>query len=230
MHRRPPPRNERELLLRAEALSGATLGEVAQALGGALDQEPRRAKGRIGQLLEHALGATGGSSPTPDFPELGIELKSVPVDSRGQPRQSTFVCSIAALELAYEEWFSSRARRKLAHVLWVPIDCIPTRLADRVIGRPHLWRPSPHQERALREDWEELAGLIAAGAIDQLDAHRGRYLQVRPKAADGRARACAPGPEDTTLSAVPRGFYLRATFTREILCQDGPGRREHVPG
>jgi len=214
-----PPRSTAELALRAEALTGRTLSELADALGVELPTEPKRAKGAVGQLIERALGACGGCAPGPDFAALGVELKTIPVGADGRPRESTFVCTIAPFEIAYEEWPSSRVRAKLSCVLWVPIALAP----PRRIQRPRLWRPSPAQERALREDWEELAGLVATGALEQLTAHRGRVLQVRPKAAHGRVRTLAPGPEETPLFALPRGFYLRARFTAGILADLEPG-------
>jgi DNA mismatch repair protein MutH len=212
-----PPRCAGELALRADALAGRSLGELACALGVPLPTDSRRGKGVAGQLCERALGASAGSHPVPDFAGLGVELKTVPLAPDGKPRESTFVCSIAALEIDKEEWPSSRVRRKLAHVLWVPIEAAPVPLARRRFGRARLWQPSPAEEELLRSDWEELAGLIAIGRMGELTAHRGRVLQVRPKAAHARVRAFAPGPDETTLETLPRGFYLRAAFTQRIL-------------
>jgi DNA mismatch repair protein MutH len=90
-------------------------------------------------------------------------------------------------------------------------------LAERRIGRALLWQPSAQQEADLRADWEELAGLLGAGAVCEMTAHRGRFLQIRPKAADGSERGSMPGPDDTTVETVPRGFYLRSSFTERIL-------------
>jgi len=207
-----PPRSTEELALRAQALCGRTLSELAQALGVAVPDRSRK-KGAAGQLIERALGARAGSAPRPDFEPLGIELKTIPVDEKGWPCESTFVCTIAPFEIAYEEWPTSRVRAKLSHVLWVPI---LAHSPHRILAS-RLWRPSPAQEQVLREDWEELAGLVAIGAIDELTAHRGRALQVRPKAAHARVRSLAPGPDGTPRLALPRGFYLRARFTGHIL-------------
>jgi DNA mismatch repair protein MutH len=215
--RRPPPRDLAELVLRAQALEGRTLGELARALGSPLPPDPRRAKGIAGQLVERALGADGGSAAAPDFARLGVELKTIPVDGALRPRESTFVATIAPLAIAGESWPTCRVRRKLSHVLWVPITAWASCAGDRVFGAPRLWRPSPAEERVLCEDWEELAGLVAIGRIDEITGHRGRFLQIRPKAAHGRVRSFAPGPDEVTRPALPRGFYLRAVFTACIL-------------
>ena len=219
MRQLAPPRSLDELLRRAAALDGLRVGELARRVGLALPAEPRSAKGHLGRLLELALGADAGNRDEPDFRELGVELKSVPLDRLGRVRESTFVCSLDLARAGREEWELSRVRRKLACVLWFPVQALPFALADRYLGTARLWRPSPGQETLLRADWEELMGHVATGRIEELSAHLGQALQVRPKAPDGRARVNCLGPEGETLPVVPRGFYLRARFTEAVLWQ-----------
>jgi DNA mismatch repair protein MutH len=214
------PKSETELLERARALSGMTLGELSNRRGVVVPPELRRAKGWAGALLERQLGATSASRAEPDFADLGIELKSLPVDRSGHPVESTFVCSIPLTEIGEVEWESSWVRRKLARVLWVPIEgerAIPP--SERRIGEPLLWSPSPNEERDLRFDWEELVGLIGLGDVEAVTGHRGRYLQVRPKAAHGRVRRLGVDRAGARLLALPRGFYLRTVFTAHLLAQ-----------
>lgn len=212
------PRSLDELLARAAGLHGATIGGVAERCGVALDRQPWGHKGRVGELIERALGASAQSLDLPDFPQLGVELKTVPLDALGHVRESTFVCTIDLTRAAHEAWESSRLWGKLRCVLWVPVEPAGSApLALRRIGRPLLWRPSAAQEALLRADWTALMGLIAVGGIEELSAHLGEVLQVRPKAAHGRVRTPAPGPEGEELAAMPRGFYLRARFTEGLL-------------
>ncbi|MFB0975307.1 MAG: DNA mismatch repair protein MutH, partial [Tolumonas sp.] len=42
-------------------------------------------------------------------------------------------------------------------------------------------------------------------------------LQLRPKAASGRSLTLAIGKDGTLIQTRPRGFYLRSTFTRQLL-------------
>jgi DNA mismatch repair protein MutH len=173
-----------------------------------------RTKGKVGVLVERALGATGGSSATHDFPELGIELKTIPLDCRGRVTESTYVCTLSLAEADRAEWETSWVRRKLAHVLWVPVVGSD---GERRFGSPLLWRPTAEQESVLRADFEDIVGAIGMGAIERLTARDGRFLQLRPKAAHGRVRTRAPGWDGDVLETVPRGFYLRARFTAAIL-------------
>jgi len=214
------PADEAELLQRAAALAGLRLGELAQHLGAAVPLDLRRAKGFVGGLLERALGASAGSLPQPDFPELGIELKTLPVDRSGAPLESTFVCTIPLGEIGQVEWADSRVRRKLSQVLWIPVEGERgIAVAERRIGQALLYRLPPEDEAVLRADWEELAGVIGRGHVEALTGHLGKYLQIRPKAAHSRARRLGFDADGAPFAALPRGFYLRASFTGAILAR-----------
>ena len=180
----------------------------------------RRDKGWIGQLVERALGATGGPRELCDFPHLGVELKTIPVDGGGRPRESTWVC-VAPLDGSLaRSWDRSRVCRKLARVLWVPIrgEGPP---GERVVDRPRLWRPTAAQEARLRADWEALAELIELGEWWQLTARHGQVLQVRPKAASSRELVWVLDEDASWVRTNPRGFYLRRSFTAEVLATRG---------
>ena len=220
--RYPPPESEAELRLRAQALAGRTLTELSAALGYSIAGEGVRTKGRVGELIERALGASAGSAAVPDFPRLGIELKTIPLDPRGKPLESTFVCSISVAEADEAEWVSSWAREKLSHVLFVPVIEPPCVGGERRLGAPLFWRPTAEQDGVLRADFDDLMGLIGAGGIERLSARDGRWLQIRPKAAHGRVRTVAYGDEGERIDTVPRGFYLRARFTHALL--DDPAK------
>src|SRR5262249_7328281 len=96
------------------------LVELAEQLAISVPQDLKRNKGWQGQLLETALDATALTKSEPDFEHLGIELKTLPIDAQGKPRESTFVCT-ASLSKVELTWRTSHVYRKLAHVLWCPI-------------------------------------------------------------------------------------------------------------
>jgi DNA mismatch repair protein MutH len=212
------PRSVAELLARAHALAGHTVADLAARLTVPLPAGQARAKGLVGSLLERALGADRAPGAAVDFAALGVELKTIPCDRRGRPRESTFVCTAQLRELAEGDWQRSRVRRKLARVLLVPIESAPgLALGARRIGCARLWEPSADEAAVLRADWEELAGWIGRGEGEQITAHVGRYLQLRPKARDGRELRPGRDEHGAPLRARPRGFYLRASFTATIL-------------
>lgn len=215
-----PPESEAELLRRADALAGEALRVVAARVGMPVPPNLRRHKGWVGALVERALGADAGSRATPDFQRLAIELKTIPVDGRGRPVESTFVCTIPLSEIGDVEWEASWVRCKLARVLWIPVEGDP-RIApgDRRLGTPLLWSPNDEELEALRFDWEELSGLIGRGGLERITGHLGRVLQVRPKARNAAVRRRGRDADGAVIDAPPRGFYLRARFTQSILAR-----------
>lgn len=214
----PPPRTTSELLARASAISGLRLADVAAQLDWAVPADLRRHKGWIGRLVEAALGADAANDSRADFTELGIELKTIPVDRTGGPRESTFVCSVPLAQPDAFCWETSRTRAKLQQVLWIPVLAETTRaLADRLIGSPLLWSPSAEQEQRLADDWREHLDVIRRGRVDDITAHDGRVLQIRPKGATSESTTWGVGPGGTSMLTQPRAFYLRTSFTASIL-------------
>ncbi|MCS5712517.1 DNA mismatch repair endonuclease MutH [Candidatus Berkiella aquae] len=212
-----PPSSEKELLERAFALAGKTLGDLSREWNQTLPDSLVYAKGWIGQLLEKALGAQAGSLDQPDFIDLGIELKTLPITENGHPCESTFLCSVT-LPNHERDFYQSRAWHKLARILWIPVLMLPDRsIPQRRIGTPLLWSPSEHLAATLQQDWEEIIELITLGHFDQLDAHKGQYLQIRPKAANSKTLIKVVNHTGETISIVPKGFYLRVELTKTII-------------
>ncbi len=166
-------------------------------------------------LLEKALGATGASRAEPDFPALGIELKSIPVDENGRPLESCFVASLdlSAVDL---RWETSAVRKKLARVAWVAVQGsagIP--LAQRRCGAALFWSPSAAEEEALRGDYQDIVELLQDGV--RVTARTGTVLQLRPKGRDARDLRWSIDEEGLEARTAPRAFYLRRSFTEALL-------------
>lgn len=213
-----PPQTIDELLARARALSGRSLADVAADLGLYVGVDGVRTKGKFGGVLEAALGAHGGAGKVHDFPDLRVELKSVPVDATGKPKESTYVCTFSVADAEREEWATSWVKQKLSCVLFVPLWVGEGEGAEaRTVCEPVLWKPNEAQESVLHSDFDDIVGLVGMGGIEELTAHEGRWLQVRPKARDGTKSAIAYGEDGDRIATVPRGFYLRTKLTEAIL-------------
>jgi len=212
-----PPQTLEALWERAQDLAGRTVGELAERCQREVPDSGKHAKGLVGQLVEQCLGSDARNLDGPDFQKLCVELKTIPLARDGRPRESTFVCSISLGEVDTADWKRSRVFRKLQRVLWVPVESdLSLPLSARRIGHPRLWSPSEEQEALLRHDWEDSIGLIGSGQLEQISAHLGQVLQVRPKAANSRVRTT--GMDDLGfVRTLPLGFYLRPTFTQEIM-------------
>jgi len=215
-----PPKTQHELLERTRTIAGLTLAELAHRQQQAVPAELLHAKGWVGQLIEQALGASAASRAEPDFTELGIELKTIPLNARGLPKETTYVCTVPLNESA-TSWQASWIRRKLNHVLWLPIEADPKLpLPQRRIGSACLARLTAQQDQQLKQDWLEHMELITTGRINEINAQHGTYLQVRPKAADHKVLRDTTDENGHVLKTLPRGFYLRTSFTAEILTQN----------
>lgn len=199
-------------------MAGKTLQQIAGKLHCATPEKLTGNKGWIGEIIEQYLGANAGSSPEPDFTHIGVELKTLPIGKNGKPKESTFVCIASLLPEENSCWENSLVKRKLSRVLWVPVEgetSIP--LPQRRIGNSFLWSPGPAQEKILREDWEELINMVLTGQLEQITARYGRYLQIRPKAQNARSLRMGINADGEILQTLPRGFYLRTSFTATIL-------------
>jgi len=214
-----PPKSEHELLERTHSIAGLTIAELAQRHQQTVPDDLLHAKGWVGQLIEQSLGADAGSRAEPDFVELGIELKTIPLNANGQPKETTYVCTVPLNEVA-TSWEDSWIRQKLSRVLWLPIEASPDlAIGQRHIGSAVLTELSPQQDQQLKQDWLEHMELITTGRINEINAHFGTYLQVRPKAANNKALRDATDEDGENIKTLPRGFYLRTNFTAEILKQ-----------
>lgn len=202
---------------RCYAIAGKTIGELASQFKLTPPSSLHRAKGWIGQLLEQALGATAKSKPTPDFEQLGIELKTLPIDSNWQPTESTYVCVLNPEDTS-KGWHNSLVKKKLSHVLWIPIQAAATQaISNRRIGLPIFWQPTTIEEKILQQDWEELMEMYCLGHTLELSAKFGTYLQVRPKAANNKSQINVLDDMGNAIYTVPKGFYLRTLLTKKIL-------------
>lgn len=215
-----PPEDEASLLARAQDLAGLTLETLADRAGLPMPADLKRDKGWVGMLLEWHLGASAGSKAEQDFAHLGIELKTIPIDAQGKPLETTFVCVAPLTGNSGVTWLTSHVRHKLARVLWIPVEGgreIPLR--ERRVGAPLLWSPDAQEDEMLRQDWEELMDMIVLGRVEQITARHGAWLQIRPKAANSKALTEGIGDHGQPIMTLPRGFYLKKSFTGPLLAR-----------
>ncbi len=212
------PTNKQELMERANSLAGMTIQQLANKMNIDVPESLVHAKGWFGTLLEQYLGAEAASAPKPDFINLDIELKTIPIDENGKPKESTYICVAQLDPIALSSWENSLVHHKLAHVLWIPFEASKTiPIALRRIGTPVLWKPDTRQKKQLKEDWQELCDMIVLGEVDKISASMGTCLQIRPKAANAASLTIDKNQSEANSLTLPRGFYLRPSFTHSIV-------------
>lgn len=164
------------------------------------------------------MGADAANSSRADFAALDIELKTIPVDRQGRPRETTFVCSVPLARPDEMCWETSRTRAKLSQVLWIPVlSGDDLAIADRLVGSPLLWSPTTEEEQLLARDWREHLDVIRRGHVDEITACDGRALQIRPKGATAESTTWSVDGDGNAVLTQPRAFYLRTWFTSSLL-------------
>lgn len=223
----PPARSREGLLAHARALVGARLADLADDLGMPVPVGGVRSKGWSGQIIERELGGGEQTGRGPDFADLGVELKTVPVDARLVPLESTCICQIDPVAILDESWARSAVRHKLSTVLWVALE-VPAaaranvasarHVGDRRVAAVRLWSPSAAEDEALRQDFELFVErYFRPGRAEQITGHVGALMQVRPKGRNARDTRLAPGPAGELVRVGKCGFYLRPGFVGELL-------------
>ena len=208
------------LLRHARALIGVNLADLADGLGLPAPAGRVRTKGWSGQIIERELGVDTGGARGPDFAALGIELKTVPVDARQEPLESTAVCQIDPIAIAADSWATSYVRHKLGRVLWVALQVPgPTApVGERTVAAVCLWSPSPEEEAVLAADFEGFVrDYFRRGRAAEITGHQGRALQVRPKGRDAADLRRAYDAGGNPVQIGKCGFYLRPAFVGRIL-------------
>jgi DNA mismatch repair protein MutH len=228
--KKTPPANEVELLKRCTGIEGLTFLQLASAYSIAIPDHPVQRKGWVGKLIEDALGATAGALSLPDFNHLGIELKTIPVNQSGNPAESTFITTIPLLTVHKQKWETSQCYQKLKRVLWVPVEGdknIP--FYHRRIGQCILWSPNQEETASLCRDWHELTLMIRLGRLDEINSTYGEFLQIRPKGANAKSLCYATDEQGRRIQTLPRGFYLRPSFTKKIILNSAVEFRLNAP-
>jgi len=212
------PESESELEARVIELAGRKISHLANDIHWPVPVDLKHDKGWIGQLLEVHLGASAGNLSEPDFQNLGIELKTIPLTAKHKAKETTYVCTVPLLNHIGLSWENSCVYNKLSKVLWLPIEADPSiPIGERKVGRGFIWSPSEEEMDNIKNDWEEFMDLISMGQVETITAHLGEYLQIRPKAANASAVTTGIGQNGMRKQTLPRGFYLRTSFTNKIL-------------
>ena len=212
------PKTVNELLNKCDSINGLSFLQLSNLLNFKIPILPIHRKGWLGKAMEIILGTDAGNQSLPDFQHLNIELKTIPVNLRYYPCESTFITHIPLGSVHQQSWLNSQCYAKLKCILWIPVEGdITIPFIQRRIGKAFLWTPTVEQELVLANDWQELTNMISMGYLDEIHAGIGEYLQIRPKAANSKSLCHAFDRNGNKTLTMPRGFYLRALFTKTLL-------------
>jgi DNA mismatch repair endonuclease MutH len=201
---------ETKILGLLEPFVGATFDRLAVAMGRA-DKGGKAAVATIVRALvgEKAVGRSG------DFARFGIELKIVPVNSRGRLVERMSFPAFVHEELIFETWPDSDLLGRLNRLLIVPVHREKgSPLAGTTLGRPFFWSPTEEELDGIAGEWEAVRNLIATGRAEDLPrASQTRFVHARTHGRDSTDREPAPGGLDVTK----KSFWLNDRYVERIL-------------
>lgn len=213
-----PPESFEALIERLNRITGLSISEIAADLNVNLPISTTRGKGFTGELLEVVLGASAKNQSIPDFPELGLELKTLPIDQNFKPLESTFVCHAPLMNVRDLRFENSPLYAKIKRVLFILIDGTKgLEYSEKYIRGYFFYTPTENDLLTLKKDFDELYELIKTGEVESITARIGHIVQLRPKGADGTALTQAIGKDGQIIMTRPRGFYIRRSFTQELI-------------
>ena len=88
---------------------------------------------------------------------------------------------------------------------------------DRVIAGYFFFTPNEAQFNQIKSDYDELYEMIKTGHVESINARIGQIMQLRPKCANGKALTDCIGIDGEIIKTRPRGFYMRRSFTKELI-------------
>lgn len=216
----PEPTTLEELEQRLQRLLGRSIAELSQL---ALLQAPNNsngAKGYVGLLIELFLGAHAHNLPGPDFMSLGIELKTMPVGFDFMPQENTFICNADLAPRDFVPFTQSALYQKLQHILFVlilaPQNSRLTLGERRVLGYFFFNLP-PDVRQTIETDYNEFQELLLAGHAPEINGTMGTIVKLSPHATKANELVQVTDSEGESTYTKPRGYYLRASFTRQLL-------------
>lgn len=213
-----PPKTFEELIEKLNFIVGKSLTELAEFAKLPVPIDPLHGKGFTGELIEKCLGASAANQSIPDFPELGVELKSIPVDDNLNPLESTFLCYAPLTGIRHYQFESSPLYSKIARVLFVLVRASrELDFNERIVVGYFFYSPSREELATVREDFNELYELVKTGNVERINARIGQIIQMRPKGANGKVLTECIGKNGEIIKTRPRGFYMRRAFTQKLI-------------
>ena len=214
------PASAESILEFAKRLTGKTLAEVVDI---SKVVENNTNKGDLGSMVERLyFGYRPNSSPMPDFPEAGVELKTTGVNRKSsggfEAKERLVLGSINYSELVQEEWQNSSlmAKCRTMLILFYLYDKNLAITQRRFIPAPVLFEFPERDLVQIRLDWEIIHGKVASGRAHEISESDTYYLSACRKGSGGSAEKLKTQP-NSTVSAKARAFALKVKYVNQII-------------
>ena len=203
-------------------LLGHTLAQAVAAVDPSVDLNAieHDGKGGLGQLVEkYYFGYEPNSSPEPDFPEAGVELKVSPLKKGSKNKyiiKERLVCDmIDYFTLVEEQFEDSRFFRKSALMLIIfYLHTTGCKRRDLKFIYSVLWQIKDKDLLIIKEDFKIIRDKVRRGLAHELSEGDTMYLGACRKGQKGQVPRKQPFSE---IQANARAFSLKPSYMRTIL-------------
>ena len=176
-------------------------------------------RGSFGTALEtFYFKIPQNSSAQVDFPKIGLELKSTPMQLRkGQfvAKERLVISMINFHSIVDENWDEASLLKKLRKVLIMSylyeagVNPVDYRILSSMI-----WSPPKEDMDQFRRDWEKIREMVIAGKAHLISSSDTLYLEACTKAANSKVQRTQPFSSDL---AKPRAWALKRAYVNSIL-------------
>lgn len=212
------PENLNSILQYAYLLKDKTLREVCQDK---IENHGIKGKGNFGQVLEkHYFGYDLNSDSSPDFPDVGLELKASPLKTLKnksiRSKERLVLNIINYMEVHKEEFKSSSFWKKNSHLLLVfYLHDNEKDFLDYVIKLVDDWKYPSNDLQIIKKDWETIQNKIKQGQAHEISEGDTFYLGACTKGATA-AKSLREQPFNT-VKAKQRAFSLKQGYVNHII-------------
>ncbi|WP_058269919.1 Sau3AI family type II restriction endonuclease [Olsenella massiliensis] len=180
---------------------------------------PVSRRGSLGNFVEEKYFLYApNSDPRPDFPKVGIELKTTPMkrlkDQSLSAKERLVISMIDYHSVVNEDFEHSHFLDKARNILLLaylyekekdPLD-FEFVLAD-------LWGIPEDDLPQIKRDWETVVGKVREGRAEDISGSDTLYLEACTKATNSRKRTTQPF---SAIPAKPRAWALKASYMTAV--------------
>ena len=206
------PANRKSIVEYAHKLVGRTLRDSCDVDS---FSSKKGNKGKLGQAIEYCyFEYEPNSAQEPDFPEVGLELKTNPVkrkkDKTLSAKERLVLTMIDYCALVDETWESSTVRSKMDDMLLITFLHEPEKdefdYEFEFVGTPMI----PLEDMAvIRDDWETIVAKVKAGLAHEISGGDTNYLEACTKGASAKTVRRQPYSD---IMAKQRAFALKSSY------------------
>lgn len=206
------PANRKSIVEYAQRLVGRTLRDSCDVDS---FSSKKGNKGKLGQAIEYCyFEYEPNSAQEPDFPEVGLELKTNPVkrkkDKTLSAKERLVLTMIDYCALVDETWESSTVRSKMDDMLLITFLHEPEKdefdYEFEFVGTPMI----PLEDMAvIRDDWETIVAKVKAGLAHEISGGDTNYLEACTKGASAKTVRKQPYSD---IMAKQRAFALKSSY------------------